>query len=247
MSSNRSIGRFPKIRFARLAPAAILSSCILLAVPSVASASKSGSPWDPILQGIGKSVTTPFSATYQLVETGTTPEDESVTYAQDPALKEVALVTPEGAFYLTPTKTLACRGEAGHSECTQLPQSLLSSVSSIENLFAPGVIKHDVDNLEAEAGAHGYTLSTSSQSYGWTGKGVSGAQYPSNCIKVTGPKIYGAGIFCTSSSDGVLTYVHAASSATKTSTITIHAGGYTANPPASTFAPPPGTTIVTFP
>jgi hypothetical protein len=247
MSSSRSIVRFPRIRFARLAPVAILSTCMVLAAPSVASASKVGTPWGPILQGIGKSVNTPFSATYQLVETGTTPENESVTFAQDPALKEIALVTPEGSFYLTATKTLACRAAAGHLTCTQLPQSLLADVSSIKNLFAPGVIKTDIDNLEAEASAHGYELTTFKQSYGWTGPTASGSQYASNCIRVTGPKLYSAGIFCTSSSDGVLTYSQGSSSATKSYTITIHAGGYTANPPASTFAPPPGTTITTFP
>jgi hypothetical protein len=246
MSSSRSITNFPKIRFARLAPVAILSGCMLLAAPSVGSASKSGSPWDPILQGIGKSVSTPFSAVYQLVDTtkGTPTENESITFAQDPAAKEVALVTPSGSFYLTATKTLACRGQGGHLECTQLPKSLLSAMTSIKNLFAPGVIKTDIDNLELEASAHGYKLTSYSQSYG---SGSGGAQYLSNCIKVTGPKMYGPGIFCTSSSDGVLTYSQGSSSSTKTYTITIHAGGYTANPPASTFVPPPGTTIVTIP
>jgi hypothetical protein len=129
-----------------------------------------------------------------------------------------------------------------------LPQSLLASVSTIKNLFAPGVIKSDIDGLETEASAHGYKLTTYSQSYGWTGPGVSGtAQYSSKCIKVTGPKLYQAAEFCASTSDGVLTYSQGASSATKTYAITIHAGGYTANPPASTFAPPAGTTIVTMP
>jgi hypothetical protein len=191
-----------------------------------------------------------FSAVYQLEGTtnGTQTQDESVTFAQDPSKKEVALVTPNGSFYLSPSKTLFCRAAGGKLMCTQLPESLLSEMSSIKNLFAPGEIKSDIDSLQTEASAHGYTLSSYSQSFGWTGPGTSGgATYASNCIKVTGPKLVGAGIFCASSSFGVLTYSHGASSGGKTDTITIHAGGYTSNPPASTFAPPPGTTIITIP
>jgi hypothetical protein len=222
---------------------------MLLTASSLASASTATSPWDPILKGLTKSVNTPFSAVYQLVETtsGVTTENEAVTYAQDPSKKEVALITPNGSFYLSGTKTLACRSEGGHLACTQLPASLQSTMSSVKNAFAPGEIESAVGTLQAEASAHGYTLKTFSQSYGWTGKGVSGPQYASNCIKVTGPKMYGTGIYCASSSYGVLTYTQGSSSSTKTSTVTIHAGGYTANPPASTFAPPPGTTIVTLP
>jgi hypothetical protein len=244
MSSSRSIVSSSKTRFARLAPMAVLSGCILLAASSVASAT-STSPWDPILKGLTKSENVSFSAVYQVVETtsGATTENESITFAQDPAKKEVALITPSGSFYLTATKTLACRTEAGHLACTQLPQSLLSSMTSIKNLFAPGQIESAVGALQAQASAHGYTLKTFSQSYG----SGSGSKYSSNCIKVTGPKMYGAGTYCASTSYGVLTYSQGSSSSTKTSTITIHAGGYTANPPASTFAPPPGTTVVTMP
>lgn len=249
MSSIRSIARISKTGVTRLGTVAILGGCVLLVAPSAASASTSGSPWESILQGIGKSVSTPFSVVYQLVETtkGVTTENESATFAQDPATKQVAFSTPQGAFYLSPTKTLACRSAAGHLECTSLPKSLMADMTSIEDLFAPGVIKTHITDLEAQASAHGYTLSSYSQSYGWTGPGVSGAQYPSNCVKVTGPKMNGAGVFCSSSSHGVLTFAEGSPSTTKTSTITIHAGSYVANPPASTFAPPPGTTIVTFP
>jgi hypothetical protein len=245
MSSTRSIARFSRTGVARLAPVAIATGCILLALPSVASASTSTSPWGPILKGLTKSENISFSAVYQLVETtrGATTENEAVTYAQDPSKKEIALVTPNGSFYLTATKTLACRGVAGHLECTSLPQSLESAMTSIKNAFAPGEIETAVGALQAEASAHGYTLKTFSQSYG----SGSGSKYASNCIQVTGPKMYGAGIYCASSSYGVLTYTHGSSSSIKTSTVTIHSGGYTANPPASTFAPPPGTTIVTIP
>jgi hypothetical protein len=245
MSSSRSIVKLSKTGFARLVPIATLSGCILLAAPSVASASTSTSPWTPILKGLTKSENAPFSAVYQLVETtsGVTTENEAVTYAQDPPKKEIALITPSGSFYLTATKTLACRTEGGHFVCTQLPQSLASTLTSVKNAFAPGNIESAVGTLQTEASAHGYTLKTFSQSYG----SGAGKQYASNCIKVTGPKMYGTGTYCASSSYGVLTYTQGSSSSTKTSTITIHAGGYTANPPASTFAPPPGTTVVTMP
>jgi hypothetical protein len=246
MNSVRSIARFSRTGVARLAPVAIATGCILLAAPSVASASTSTSPWDPILKGLTKSENISFSAVYQLVETtsGVTTENEAVTYAQDPSNKEIALVTPNGSFYLSATKTLACKGGAGHLECTSLPQSLQSAMTSFKNAFAPGEIESAVGTLQAEARAHGYTLKTFSQSYG---SGSGSPKYASNCIQVTGPKMYGAGIYCASSSYGVLTYTHGSSSRTKTSTITIHSGGYTANPPASTFAPPAGTTIVTIP
>jgi len=219
----------------------------LLAAPSVASASTSSSPWNPILKGLTKSENTSFSAVYQIVETTSkvTTENETITYAQDPSQKELALITPSGSFYVSATKTLVCREQAGHFACTQLPQSLAGPMMSVKNAFAPGNIESAVGTLQAEATAHGYTLKTFSQSYGWTGPAKSGgSQYNSNCIQVTGPKMHGAGIYCASSSYGVLTYTQGSSSSTKTSTITIHAGGYTANPPASTFAPPPGTPIV---
>jgi hypothetical protein len=219
---------------------------MLLAASSLASASTPSSPWSPILKGLTKSETAPFSAVYQLVETtkGATTENEAVTYAQDPAKKEIALITPAGSFYLTATQTLVCRTEGGHLACTSLPQSLASPMTAIKNAFAPGKIESAVGTLQSEASAHGYSLKTFSQSYG---SGSGSPKYASTCIKVTGPKMYGTGTYCASSSYGVLTYTQGSSSSTKTSTITIHAGGYTANPPASTFGPPPGTTIVTIP
>jgi hypothetical protein len=246
MSSSRSIVSSPKTGVARLASVAILSACMVLAATSVASAaSKTSSPWEPILHGLTKSENTPFSAVYQIVETtsGKMTENEAITYAQDPSKKEIALLTPSGSFYVTATKTLACRTEAGHLACTQLPANLASTMTSVKNAFAPGNIESAVGTLQTEASAHGYTLKSFSQSYG-TG---SGTQYSSECIKVTGPKVYGTGTFCASNSYGVLTYSQGSSSSTKTNTITIHAGGYTANPAASTFAPPAGTTVVTMP
>ena len=252
MSSSRSIVSFPKAGVARLAPVAILSTCMLLAASSVAFAA--ASPWDPILKGLGKSVNAPFKAVYQLVgttttgTTTTTTQNESVTFAQDPSKKEVALVTPDGSFYLSATKILACREQAGKLSCYNVPESLASPMTSIKNLFAPGVIKSEIGSLQTEASAHGYKLTSFSKSYGWTGPGVSGSTtYSSNCVQVTGPKMYGVGIYCSSSSYGVLTYSHGSSSGGKSDTITIHAGGYTSNPPASTFAPPPGTPIVAIP
>jgi len=250
MSSSRSIVSSSKAGVARLASVAILSACMVLATTSVASASKSGSPWNPILQGLTKSENISFSAVYQIVEatSGVTSENETITYAQDPSQKEIALVTPSGSFYISATKTLACRKEAGHLACTQLPQSLAGTLTAVKNAFAPGNIESAVGTLQTEASAHGYTLSSFKQSYGWTGPGTSGGtQYASTCIKVSGPKMHGTGTYCASSSYGVLTYSQGSSSTTKTSTITIHAGGYTANPPASTFSPPPGTTVVTMP
>ncbi len=250
MSSSRYILSSPKTGVARLASVAILSGCMVLAATSVASASKSSSPWNPILQGLTKSENISFSAVYQIVETtsSVTTENEAITYAQDPSKKEIALVTPSGSFYITATKTLACRTEAGHFTCTQLPQSLAGTMTAVKNAFAPGNIESAVGTLQTEASAHGYTLSSFKQSYGWTGPGTSGGtQYASTCIKVTGPKMHGTGTYCASSSYGVLTYSQGSASSGKTSTITIHAGGYTANPPASTFAPPPGTPIVAMP
>jgi hypothetical protein len=219
---------------------------MVLAATSVASASTSSSPWNPILKGLTKSENISFSAVYQILETtsGTTTENEAITYAQDPSKKEIALLTPSGSFYVTATKTLACRTEAGHLGCTQLPANLASTITSVKNAFAPGNIESAVGTLQTEASAHGYTLKTFSQSYG---SGPGSPKYASTCIKVTGPKMYGTGTYCASSSYGVLTYSQGSSSSTKTSTITIHAGGYTANPGPSTFAPPPGTPIVTMP
>ena len=116
MGSSRSILSSPKTGVARLATVAILSGCMVLAATTVASASKSGSPWNPILKGLTKSANSSFSAVYQIVETTgkVTTENEAITYAQDPSKKELALITPSGSFYISATKTLACRTQAGH-------------------------------------------------------------------------------------------------------------------------------------
>ena len=74
-------------------------------------------------------------------------ENEAITYAQDPPNKEIALITPSGSFYITATKTLACRTEAGHLECTQLPQSLAATMTSVKNAFAPGNIESAVGDV----------------------------------------------------------------------------------------------------
>ncbi len=172
MGSSRSILSSHKTGVARLASVAILSACMVLAATTAASASTSTSPWNPILKGLTKSVNSSFSAVYQIVETtgSATTENEAITYAQDPSKKEISLVTPSGSFYITATKTLACRTEAGHLACTQLPQSLAGTMTAVKNAFAPGNIESAVGTLQTEASAHGYTLKAFSQSYG-TGSG----------------------------------------------------------------------------
>lgn len=248
MSWSRVNTGSPKVGARRLASLALLSGCIVLvATTSVAFAStSSSSPWAPILKGIAKNETVSFSANYKLLETsgGKTTENETITFAQDPSKKEIALVTPSGSIYITSSKTLACRAIGGTETCTVLPASLLASFTAVEDLFAPGSIRSDIETLQGEASSHGYSLSDYSASYPAGGNG-----YASTCIKVTAapPKMYGPGIFCTSNSYGVLTYSQGTSSTGKTDMITIGAKSYLSSPPASTFAPPPGATIVTLP
>jgi len=108
-----------------------------------------------------------------------------------------------------------------------------SVVSGLTNLFSPATIVSDLKGVEAQAAAHsaGYVISTSSATYG----GLA-----SNCVTAKGASEPTPVTYCGSTSNGVLTYVNADGN-----TVTLQS--YSANPPASTFAPPAGATVQTVP
>jgi hypothetical protein len=182
------------------------------------------------VNGVSKSSGATFSATY-LTAQASTGKSQTVTFAQSPP--KSAVITPSGSFYVDGTTITECQGSGSSATCTTLPSSMTSVVSGLTALFSPSSIVSALKGVKAEAAAHsaGYVISTSSATYG----GLA-----SNCVTVKGTSVPTPVTYCGSTSNGVLTYVNA-----NGNTVTLQS--YSANPPASTFAPPAGATIQTLP
>jgi len=197
---------------------------------TAASAGRSSSGLDSLVNGVSKSTGATFSATY-LTTQASTGKSQTVTFAQSPP--KSAIITPSGSFYIDATSITECQGSGSSATCTTLPSSMSSVVSGLTNLFSPATILSDLKAVEAQATAHiaGYVISTSSATYG----GLS-----SKCVTAKGTAEPTPVTYCGSTSNGVLTYVNAGGN-----TVTLQS--YTANPPASTFAPPAGATVQTIP
>jgi len=183
-----------------------------------------------VVAGISKSAGSSFSATYT-VDDATTGQHQTVTFAQSPPRS--AVVTPSGSFYIDGTSVTECEGSGAAAKCTTLSTSLGASLSAVTDLFSPGVLTKTLTGIEAEAEAHiaGVTVSTSSATY---------AGLDSTCATLKDAGHPQPVTYCAANSSGILTYSSAGGS-----TVTLTA--FTANPPASTFAPPAGSTVVTLP
>ncbi len=197
---------------------------------TTAAGSGSSGGLDSLVSGISRSSNATFSATYLITE-ATTGKTETVTFAQSPP--KSAVTTTEGSFYIDGTSITECQGTGSSATCTTLPASMSATVSGLTNLFNPGVIADTLKGVEAEAAAKsaGYVISTSSATFG----GQS-----SSCVSARGTSEPTPVTYCGSRSNGILTYVNA-----NGNTVVLQA--YTANPPASTFAPPAGATVQTLP
>jgi hypothetical protein len=190
----------------------------------------SSSGLDSLLNGVSRSSGATFGATY-LTTQASTGKSQTVTFAQSPP--KSAVITPSGSFYIDATSITECQGSGSSSRCTTLPSSMSSIVSGLTGLFSPSTIVNDLKGVQAQAAAHsaGYVISTSSATYG----GLA-----SSCVTAKGTSEPTPVTYCGSTSNGVLTYVNA-----NGNTVTLQS--YTANPPASTFAPPAGATVQTLP
>lgn len=169
-----------------------------------------------------------FSATYEITEAGKT---QTVTFAQDPP--KSAVITPNGSFYISGTSVTECQGSGSTATCNSLPSSLSSELSSITDLFSPSTLSDSLKGLQAQADARaaGVSITTSTATHG----GLA-----STCFTLTKTSDATNDTYCAANSDSVLTY---ASTATSSVALT----SFTANPPASTFAPPAGATITSLP
>jgi hypothetical protein len=183
-----------------------------------------------VVDKITKTTGATFSVTY-LTAHGATGQSQSVTFAQSPP--KSAVITPSGSFYIDGSTVTSCQGSGTSITCASLPSGLSSSVNGFTDLFSPGILTNTLRGLEAEVAAHadGVSLTTSSATYG----GLA-----STCFTVKSPSEPTPVTYCASNSSGVLTYENA-----EGATVTLTA--YTANPPASTFAPPAGATVETIP
>jgi hypothetical protein len=197
---------------------------------TTASTGGSGSGLDSLVSGITKSSNATFSATYVITE-ASTGKTETVTFAQSPPKSAVS--TTGGSFYIDGTSITECQGTGSTATCTTLPSTMSSLVTGITDLFSPNVIADSLKGVKAAAAAKGagYVISTSSATYG----GQS-----STCVRAKGASEPTPVVYCGSRSNGILTYLNADGN-----TVTLQA--YTANPPASTFAPPAGATMQTLP
>ena len=188
----------------------------------------SGSGLSSLLNGINKSTGATFSATYTITE-ASTGKTETITFAQSPP--KSAIITSSGSFYVNGSTVTECQGSGSTATCTSLPSSMTSSLSALTGLFDPTALATSLKEVQAESDAAGYSISTSTATYG----GLA-----SKCVTVKGPSVPTGSIYCGSTSNGVLTYTSAAGN-----TVTLQS--FTSNPPASTFAPPAGATVSTLP
>ena len=183
-----------------------------------------------IVNGITKTSNTTFSSTYTTADSQTG-QTQTVTFAQSPP--KSAVITKNGSFYINGSTVTECSSASGTVTCTSLPSSMKGSVSSLADLFSPGVLTDTLKGIEAESVAHaaGVSVTTSSGTYGG---------YPSTCLTAKVPTDPSAVTYCAAKSNGILTYSVAGGN-----TVTLTA--YTANPAASTFSPPAGATTQTLP
>jgi len=197
---------------------------------TAASGGGSSTGLDSLVNGVSKSSGATFSATY-LTAQASTGKSQTVTFAQSPP--KSAIITPSGSFYINGTSITECQGSGSSATCTTLPSSMSSVVSGLTDLLSPATIVNDLKGVQAQAVAHsaGYVISTSSATYG----GLA-----STCVTAKGTSEPTPVTYCGSTSNGVLTYVNADGN-----TVTLQS--YSANPPASTFAPPAGATVQTVP
>ena len=200
-------------------------------VRSADAASTSG--LGTVLNGITKSSSETFSATYHIVNP-TTKENLSVTFAQSPG-KE-AVITPKGSFYITSSALTVCVG-AGNKTCTKLPTSLMASssasINALKELFSPGVIVNNLKGIKEIMAAHphGFSATTSSQTYDRLG---------STCIHVSGAKLSTPVTYSAANSSGVMDHAQANGNSLTLTTFSQHPG-------SSTFSPPAGAKIVSIP
>ena len=170
-----------------------------------------------------------FSVSYQIAH-GAAGPSQSVTFAQSPP--KSAVVTPTGSFYINGSSIISCQGSGGSTTCGSIPSSASDAVDGFTNLFSPGVLAKSLRAIEAEAQAHaGVSVTTSSGTYGGLASTCVTARSQSQPTPVT---------FCAADSSGILTYTNA-------SGVTVTLTAYSASPPASTFLPPAGSTVVSIP
>jgi len=183
-----------------------------------------------ILNGVSRSSSATYSATYLVVE-ASTGKSQTITFAQAPPKSAVA--TSSGSFYFDGTTVTECQGSGSTATCTALPSSMTGLFSSLANLFSPSVITGTLRGVQAAVAADhaGYVVSTSTGTYGGRA---------SNCVTVKGTARPTPVTYCGDASEGVLTYLNA-----NGNTLTLQA--YSSSPPASTFAPPAGATVRSIP
>jgi hypothetical protein len=197
---------------------------------TTAAATGSGSGLASIVSGIKRGSDATFSATYTTADS-TTGRSQTVTFSQ--SAPKTAVVTPTGAFYVDGSSVTACQGSGSGAQCASLPSNLGASLSSLTDLFSPGVLRTTLERMEAEAAvrAAGFGVHTSSATYG----GLA-----SSCATLTRTGQSKPVTYCVANSSGILTY-----SSTNGTTVTLTA--FTANPSPSTFSPPSGATVQTLP
>jgi hypothetical protein len=197
--------------------------------PATTAGGSSTAGIDSLVNSVSKSSSATFSATYLTVQ-ASTGKSQSVTFAQSPP--KSAIVTPSGSFFVDGSAITACQGSGSTATCTALPSDLTSEVNSLTDLFSPSIIVTALKGMRLQAAAHaaGYSVTTSSATYGGLASTCVTAKSPAQ------PQV----TYCGSDTNGVLTYVDAGGT-----TVTLQS--FTADPPASTLSPPSGATVQTLP
>jgi hypothetical protein len=197
---------------------------------TTATTGGAGNALEAVEDKITRTTGATFSVTYQIAHGAAAPS-QSVTFAQSPP--KSAVVTPMESFYINGSSVISCQGSGSSATCGSVASSMSDAVDGFTDLFSPGVLAKSLRAIEAEAEAHaaGVSVTTSSGTYGGLASTCVTARSQAQPTPVT---------FCAANSSGILTYTNASGA-----TVTLTA--YTPSPPASTFLPPAGATVVSIP
>ncbi len=222
----RSTGRARR----RWVVAAVVGAGVSLAACSSSSTSSSnGSATSPKVDSTVRSLTTKasgsssltYSATYRLT---TGPRSQSVTFSQDPP--NVALRTATTTIYSNGTSVIQCRKGLVKPFCTSTPFSATNILVRLTDQYSSSGVSAALGVLK-----RGSDVTTSTATHGGL---------PSTCVTADNTSFGAQVTYCVADSIGILTYIGGPSN-------TVALTHYSANPEASVFSPPVGSTVVSTP
>lgn len=201
---------------------------------SSSSPSASSGGLASITSKLQASANTSYDATYTV--SGGANATKSIELASSPPDKVVFIITDANG---TKTELISagqlsdsCTQSGATWNCVQYPQATFASLATALQIYRGGYWTQVLTRMQAAAAASGVTVTPSTMS-------AAGQQLA--CVTYTGGSVGAGGEVCVTS-DGVLGYVHSA-----TSNVTFQLSSYSTSPSPSVFGLPAGATITTVP